>query len=93
MSIAIAPTASRRPIMAMTSIRFKVEFEECNYIADADVHWHADYNYGADADGNRGIYKRFIDDVTINSVEGENGRIAPSDALIELINEMAGDLI
>jgi len=44
------------------------------YTANLTITIVSDPNYGADADGNRGVYREDIDDYTINSVADENGK-------------------
>lgn len=49
---------------------------------DGYVYYHTDTNYGADADGNRGVRRTFVDDVTEVSArdfDGEDVSLCPAD--------------
>ncbi len=46
----------------------KVSLNDMEYIAKVKVHWSYDPNYGADADGNRGVSQDSIDEVVIEEV-------------------------
>ena len=63
------------------TVRFEMEKRENDlvgivylpYEADVEVKMVADNDYGADADGNRGVYHEWIDDVEVLEVRDENG--------------------
>ena len=46
----------------------KLEIEHVNLQAEIEIFFARDTNYGADADGRRGIDARFIEDFKINGV-------------------------
>lgn len=50
-------------------------FEYCGeaFRADVDVDMYSERNYGADADGNRGIYRAFIEGIDIDRVSIDGG--------------------
>lgn len=53
----------------------KFQYDEHSFMANVSVIHHTDHNYGADADGCRGISKVLIDDVEIHKVFDGQGRI------------------
>jgi hypothetical protein len=64
---------------------YKVHFNESVFICDVDATYHVDGNYGADADGNNGEARLFIDDVRVIEVRDEKKNIITWQALpIEL---------
>ncbi len=75
----------------MTShFSIKFEFEYRWYEANVSVVYHDDNKYGADADGGRGEFRRFVDDVIVRGVIDDQGTlVAPTEAMIECINEVA----
>lgn len=46
----------------------KVLWNDMEYIAKVKVKWYNDPDYGADADGNRGFSRDFIEGITIEEV-------------------------
>jgi hypothetical protein len=57
--------------------RFQVEIEidDKDYFADGVVDFVTDYNYGADADGKRGIERTTIDNFDIDEVVDIKGSV------------------
>ncbi len=47
---------------------YEIETDEGEFIVDATITIEKDSNYGADADGNRGIASSWIGDIVINNV-------------------------
>lgn len=70
-------------------LNYTVELDGTEYNCVVDVDFHVDPNYGADADGNRGAPRRFIDDVKLIDVftnyDNQFKSIDPGDTLRELI--------
>jgi hypothetical protein len=61
----------------ITKIReVQAEVGDYTYTVDATIDWHEEKNWGADADGNRGVTRLFIDDVILEDSEqtDENGK-------------------
>ena len=54
----------------------RVEIGDYRYAADATIDWHEEKDWGADADGNRGVARTFIDDIILNEAEqtDDNGK-------------------
>ena len=51
-------------------------------VIDGYVHYHTEAKWGADADGNRGVKRTFVDDVTninIYSYEGDDVKFTADD--------------
>lgn len=67
-------------------IKKSFQFNDESYLAECDVEFHTDDNYGADADGNRGVFRLFIDEVTVLSIENEDN-IFLDDVLIAALSE------
>lgn len=66
----------------------KVEAEvgDYSYTTEVSVDWHTESNWGADADGNRGIERSFVDDIILDEDvteidEDGKERIIPVDKL------------
>lgn len=75
-----------------TSVDFEFEFGGEIYWANCDVSYHVDPDFGADADGNRGTTRRFIEDVEILRVETVDGlTVEPDEKMVEFIKEEAGE--
>ena len=70
-------------------LNYTVELDGTEYNCIVDVDYHIAQNYGADADGNRGTPKRFIDDVKILDVftnyDNKFVSLEPGDTLRDLI--------
>jgi len=74
------------------------EKDVVSYYVDFTINTYVDHNYGADADGNRGVTREEIDKVTIDAVHDENGKLITKDhpmyAKIEnKVSEKADELI
>jgi hypothetical protein len=68
----------------------KVDYDGQEYEADVEVVIACDHNYGADADGHRGTYMEFIDDILIKEVRDKDGVAGePSKELIDIISDVA----
>ena len=52
-------------------VKYRAEYEGVFFTLEVEVEYHIDSNYGADADGQRGIERTFIDDVKIISISGQ----------------------
>ena len=67
------------PITEITNTEITVNDNntERTFFVDATVKWYTERNYGADADGNRGVSRDFIDDITYNGIRErtEDGEI------------------
>lgn len=75
----------------MTSnFHIKFNINDDPYEANVSVVYHDESNYGADADGNRGTTRRFIDDVIIRGVIDKRAKLVnPSPEMINEINKIA----
>lgn len=76
-------------------LQYSVELDDFEYQCVVDVEFHVDEDYGADADGNRGEPRLFIDDVKILDVyyeiDGKFTSIVPGITLEELILSKVDD--
>ena len=73
-----------------TQASLKVECNGTEYDVDVSIRYHIDKNYGADADGNRGIERVFYDGVEIDFVTEEGIEIHPGPELVaEIESEVA----
>ena len=72
---------------------FKVEIEidEKDFTATGTVDFITESNYGADADGNRGIEKTYIDDWDIVEVVDSEGKTV--DLTVEMFHEIREKLL
>lgn len=78
----------------MARQRMKVKFqatldnEPHFFEANVQVDYNVDKNYGADADGGRGIEKLFIDNVEIEGLMDEQGNlVTPTEELTDAVWE------
>ncbi len=65
-----------------------------NYDAECEVYAHSESNYGADADGHRGGYMEFVDDVVILSCSKDGKDIDPKtlpEKIYDKITDIAGE--
>jgi hypothetical protein len=52
---------------------FSVKFEGIEYEGEVEIEMSHDANYGADADGNRGISQWFVDELEVLNCYDESG--------------------
>lgn len=69
------------------TINKEVWIDDEVFTVEARVTWTVDNDYGADADGNRGESRLFIDDVEILSVQDEEGYFIDRPNLKEIISD------
>jgi len=75
------------------TVEFPYGEDEELYTAEVTVYISSDSNYGADADGNRGIYREFIDDIKIDSVTNENGEeVEITDDIYDIVSNELDDM-
>ena len=68
------PESKLKEKIAYKTVEFEIEYDEDNitsYKAEVKVDWYGDPDYGADADGNRGVYREFVEEVKIESLYNE----------------------
>ena len=70
-------------------LSFKFEYDDKDYETDVTIYFTVDTEYGSDADGNRGIYKKFIDEMVIERLidSGGNNIIDIQEDLYDYISE------
>lgn len=61
----------------MKTVTLIYETEINEYEITADIDYSHDKNYGADADGNRGVSKWFIEDIIITNITSKSGLDIP----------------
>lgn len=67
-----------------------VEYWGEEYECEVEIKSSTDYNYGADADGNRGVPMDFIDSMRCISIfDSEDNEIFPGEKLFETISDLA----
>lgn len=59
--------------MAKITLTYKVYYNDDAFVAQVEVDYHVDTQYGADSDGRRGILRTFVDDVHILEILDESG--------------------
>ena len=73
------------------TVEINFQYDGKFYIAECHVSYHTE-NYGEDADGNRGMPRRMIDDVHILSIRDEEaGRLVlnPPMAMEDVVRSLA----
>lgn len=66
-------------------ISLVVDYYDCQYDVEAIIEYHEEENYGADADGNRGGYRSFMDRIDVIEVREAGEIIETWAALIAAI--------
>lgn len=75
--------------MAQQRIVYKVYLNDEMFVCDANVTYHTDHDFGADADNRRGICRRIIDDVHVTEILDDAGNYLNWQILpIELKNKI-----
>ena len=62
-------------------------FDEVSYIAEVQVEYYVDKDYGADADGNRGEARLIIEDYKVLSIRDDAGRIVKDEISFKVLSE------
>lgn len=82
-------------MIAHETIKFSID--DIDYEARVSIKYHVDNTYGADADGNRGEPRTFIDDIKIMGIIDNTGRLLDphtiSEKMVEKINALASEKI
>lgn len=61
--------------MINKTVSFQVEHEEKEYSGEAEVEIKEDHHWGSDADGNRGVYRAWVEEIDIISLYNEDDQI------------------
>jgi hypothetical protein len=63
-------------------VTVNIEFEDEDYTVTCTAELHRE-NYGADADGNRGLPTTFLDDVSVHLILNERGEVVYTDSMTD----------
>lgn len=78
-------------------INYSIFYDNQDLVATVEIDEYVDHNYGADADGNRGVSKRFIEDISIKEVWGHcDGflfQVTPDQKMSDFIKDNLPELL